>query len=117
MMARLETMVLMGMDMPISAVRQQIAGAIDIIVHLGRLRDKTRRVLKIVEITGLEKGEIKYSTLYEFRETGENDGRVEGRLVKVSGGLKNVEKMQRAGYRDMVGTGACDSSCGKSAVL
>jgi pilus assembly protein CpaF len=117
MMARLETMVLMGLDMPISAVRQQIAGAIDIIVHLGRLRDKTRRVLKIVEITGLEKGEIKYSTLYEFRETGERDGRVEGRLVKVSCGLKNVEKMQHAGYRDMDGTGAGDSGCGESAVL
>ncbi len=98
MMARLETMVLMGMDMPVSAVRQQISAAIDIIVHLGRLRDKTRRVLKIVEIKGLSKGEITYNTLYEFKETGEKDGRVEGGLVKVSAGLINLEKMQRAGY-------------------
>lgn len=98
MMARLETMVLMGMDMPVSAVRQQISAAIDIIVHLGRLRDKTRRVLKIVEIKGLDKGEIAYNTLYEFKETGESDGKVEGRLVKVSAGLVNLEKMQRAGY-------------------
>lgn len=98
MMARLETMVLMGMDMPVSAVRQQISAAIDIIVHLGRLRDKTRRVLKIVEIKGLSKGEIAYNTLYEFKETGEKDGRVEGGLVKVSAGLINLEKMQRAGY-------------------
>lgn len=98
MMARLETMVLMGMDMPVSAVRQQILAAIDIIVHLGRLRDKTRRVLKIVEIKGLSKGEIAYNTLYEFKETGEKDGRVEGGLVKVSAGLINLEKMQRAGY-------------------
>ena len=98
MMARLETMVLMGMDMPVSAVRQQISAAIDIIVHLGRLRDKTRRVLKIVEIKGLSKGEITYNTLYEFKETGEKDGMVEGGLAKVSAGLINLEKMQRAGY-------------------
>lgn len=97
MMSRLETMVLMGMDMPISAVRQQISSAIDIIVHLGRLRDKSRRVLKIVEITGLDKGEIAYNTLYEFKETGESDGKVQGALVR-TGSLKNIEKMQRAGY-------------------
>lgn len=98
MMNRLETMVLMGMDMPVLAVRQQLASAIDIIIHLGRLRDKTRRVLKIVEITGVENGQVAYNTLYEFRETGEEKGKVVGGLVRVSEGLKNVEKMQRAGY-------------------
>lgn len=98
MMARLETMVLMGMDMPVSAVRQQIASAIDIIVHLGRLRDKSRRVLKIVEITGIENGEIAFNTLYEFKETGEEGGKVQGGLVRVAENLKNTEKMQRAGY-------------------
>ena len=97
-MARLETMVLMGMDMPVSAVRQQIASAIDIIVHLGRLRDKSRRVLKIVEITGIENGEISFNTLYEFKETGEEGGKVQGGLVRVAENLKNTEKMQRAGY-------------------
>ncbi len=117
MMARLETMVLMGMDMPISAVRQQIAAAIDIIVHLGRLRDKTRRVLKIVEITGIDEGEITFNTLYEFKETGEHNGRIEGGLVKVSDGLVNVEKMQRAGYQHVDGAGDCDYRGGQPAVL
>lgn len=58
MLARLETMVLMGMELPLSAIRRQIASGVDIIVHLGRLRDKSRRVLEIVEILGYENDEI-----------------------------------------------------------
>ena len=58
MLTRLETMVLMGMELPLAAVRRQIASGVDIIVHLGRLRDKSRRVLEIVEILGFEDGEI-----------------------------------------------------------
>ncbi len=74
MMSRLETMILMGMDMSLSAVRKQLVSAIDIIIHLGRLRDRTRRVMKIVEIAGLQNGEVQYNTLFEFKETGEKDG-------------------------------------------
>lgn len=68
MIGRLETMVLMGMEIPIEAVQRQIASGIDIIIHLGRMRDKTRKVLEIIEITGYEKGEIQMNTLYEFQE-------------------------------------------------
>lgn len=70
MLVRLETMVLMGLEMPLSAVRRQIASGIDILIHLGRLRDKSRRVLEIREITGYdyESGEIVTSVLYEFLE-------------------------------------------------
>ncbi|MEF2576002.1 MAG: ATPase, T2SS/T4P/T4SS family, partial [Eisenbergiella sp.] len=66
MLLRMETMLLMGMDIPLSAIRRQIASGIDILVHLGRLRDKTRKVLEIAEITGFSEGEILTETLYEF---------------------------------------------------
>lgn len=78
MLTRLETMVLMGMDLPLAAVRRQIASGVDIIVHLGRLRDRSRRVLEIVEVLGFENDEIITHTLYQFRETGEKDGKVIG---------------------------------------
>ena len=98
MAARLETMILMGMDMPVSAIRQQLSSAIDIIVHLGRLRDKTRRVLQIVEIKGINKGEIEFNTLFEFKETGEKEGRITGSLTASGRGLVNCEKMYAAGF-------------------
>ena len=78
MLARLETMILMGMDLPVSAVRGQLAAGIDLIVHLGRLRDRSRKVLEIAEVTGLRDGQITLSTLYRFAETGEKDGKIEG---------------------------------------
>lgn len=84
MMARLETMVLMGMDMPVSAIRQQIASAINIVVHLGRLRDKSRRVLEIVEILGINKGEIEFNRLFEFREDEKCSGKVSGNLIRTA---------------------------------
>lgn len=71
MIARLETMVLMGMELPLAAIRRQIAGGVDLIVHLGRLRDKSRRVLSVSEVVGYEQGEVLLSVLYEFQETGE----------------------------------------------
>lgn len=97
MLLRMETMLLMGMDIPLSAIRRQIASGIDILVHLGRLRDKSRRVLEIVEITGFSEGEIQTSTLYAFEED-ENSTRekVSGRLVK-KGELVHVEKLEAAG--------------------
>ena len=66
MMTRLETMILMGIDMPVAAIRQQLTSAIDIIIHLGRLRDKTRRVLQIAEVVGVSRGEVKFNKLFEF---------------------------------------------------
>lgn len=99
MLSRLETMTLMGADLPLPAVRSQIASAIDILVHLGRLRDKSRKVLEIAELTGYrqETGEILINRLYEFRESGERGGqKVEGRLEKC-GSLKGKQKLLRAG--------------------
>ncbi len=97
MMSRLETMILMGMDMSLSAVRKQLVSAIDIIIHLGRLRDRTRRVMKIVEIAGLQNGEVQYNTLFEFKETGEKDGKVLGELVSTQKELIHKEKLFAAG--------------------
>ena len=68
MMSRLESMVLMGLELPLGAIRRQIASGIDILVHLGRLRDRTRKVLQIVEVAGFENGEIVMNPIYEFRE-------------------------------------------------
>lgn len=97
MLSRLETMILMGMDMPLNAVRRQLTSAIDIIVHLGRLRDKSRRVLEISEITDFIDGEIIVSPIYEFEETGEAEsGRILGALNK-TGELKFINKLASAG--------------------
>lgn len=98
MLARLETMVLMGMDLPLAAVRRQIASGVDVIVHLGRLRDKSRRVLEITEIIGFEEGEIVTKPIYQFEEHGEEKGKVLGTLVKVDV-LTHVEKLLAAGEK------------------
>ena len=98
MLGRLETMVLMGMDMPLGAIRRQIASGIDIIVHLGRLRDKTRKVLKMVEVLGYENGEIRLQTLFEFREREFQNGRIQGEWVKLNE-MQNKEKLLAAGYQ------------------
>lgn len=97
MLSRLATMVLMGMDLPLMAIRQQIASGIDIIIHLGRLRDKTRKVLQIVEIDGFEEGKIGLHTLYQFEEKeGSGKENVVGKLEK-KGELRNGEKLKNAG--------------------
>lgn len=97
MLSRLETMVLMGMDLPLPAIRRQIASGVDIIVHLGRLRDHTRKVLEIVEITGFENGEIITAPLYEFKEeAGWKEGPVKGALVQ-TGKLMHEDKLIFAG--------------------
>lgn len=97
MLSRLENMILMGMDLPLLAIRQQIASGIDILVHLGRLRDKTRRVMEVWEILGISDGEYQLSPLYLFEEAGETeDGRVLGGLVR-KGELQNVRKLKEAG--------------------
>lgn len=99
MLKRIETMVLMGMELPLPAVQAQIAAGIDILVHLGRMRDKTRKVLDVVEITGYEEHQICLNPLYRFRETGEDNGRVTG-YWEQEGELVNREKLQRAGIRE-----------------
>ena len=99
MLSRIETMVLMGMDIPLSAIRRQMAAGIDIIVHLGRLRDKSRKVLKIVEVLGYEDEEIKLQTLFEFRECDVVDGRIKGEWVKVND-IQKKEKLLAAGYTE-----------------
>lgn len=96
MIARLETMVLMGMELPLAAIRRQIAGGVDLIVHLGRLRDKSRRVLSVSEVVGYEQGEVLLSVIYEFQETGERNGKVQG-IWKKTGSLVHTEKLQQAG--------------------
>ena len=78
MLARLETMILMGMDLPVSAIRGQLASGIDLIVHLGRLRDRSRKLLEVAEVLGIEDGQIRLSTLYRFAETGEENGKIVG---------------------------------------
>ena len=99
MLSRLENMILMGMEMPLAAIKQQIASGIDIIVHLGRLRDKSRKVLEITEVEGFVEGEIVLNPLYRFVETGEDtEGRIMGELQK-RGELKYVEKLQSAGLQ------------------
>lgn len=97
MLSRLETMVLMGMDIPLPAIQRQIASAIDVIVHLGRLRDKSRKVLQIVEVLGYENGEIQLQTLYEFEERKVVDGKIQGEWVKVHE-IQKKEKLLAAGY-------------------
>lgn len=99
MLARLETMVLMGMELPLSAIRRQIASGVDIIVHLGRLRDKSRRVLEIVEILGYENDEIVTAPLYQFQESGEKDGIVEGKLLKINA-LTHTGKLKASGINE-----------------
>lgn len=97
MLGRLETMVLTGMEIPLPAIRRQIASGIDIIVHLGRLRDKTRKLLKIVEVLGYEDGEVKLQTLFEFQEREVVDGKIQGEWVKLHE-LQKKEKLLAAGY-------------------
>lgn len=86
MLSRLETMVLTGAEgLPLDAVRQQIASAIDIIIHLSRLRDRSRKTMEITEVTGYENGQIQLNPLYVFEED-ENST-----LERVSGGLKRTK--------------------------
>ena len=109
MLSRLETMVLMGMDLPLPAIRSQIASGVDLLVHLGRLRDHSRKVLMIAEIEGMKDGEVCIHPLYEFVETRQSflaerdkpqflQERVQGELKKV-GTLLHTEKCEMAGIR------------------
>ena len=98
--SRIEVMTLMGAEeMPLKAIRQQVASGIDIIVQLGRLRDKSRRVLEISEIDSFTDGEIMLNSLYYFEESGvDDDGRILGQLVK-TGTLRHTQKLCAAGLK------------------
>ncbi|OXS58244.1 pilus assembly protein [Cohnella sp. CIP 111063] len=96
MISRLETMVLSGADLPVPVVRQQMASALDIVVHLSRFRDSSRRVSEICEVTGIEQGEVRLNTLFRFEEEGERDGRIVGSLLRVAP-LRDTGKLRHAG--------------------
>ena len=106
MLHRLETMMLMGIDLPLAAIQKQIASALDIIIHLGRLRDKSRKVLEITEVLGYEEGRIQLQTLYKFQEEGMEDGKIKGTLMKENE-IVQTEKLLAAGYPE---TGICGGS-------
>ena len=97
MLSRLETMVLMGMELPLTAIRRQIASGIDVIVHLGRLRDKSRKLLEVSEVMDYREGEIHLQTVYRYEETGEESGKIQGVWEK-KGELKHTGKLLAAGY-------------------
>lgn len=105
MIARLETMVLMGMDMPLQAIRRQIASGVDIIIHLGRLRDGSRKVLEVCEVDGMRDGEVILHPLYVYEERGEKDGRIQGDLIRKDT-LKNIGKLRAGGIRSATGEGS-----------
>ena len=104
MLRRLETMVLMGMDLPVSAIRGQIASGIDILVHLGRMRDCSRKLLNVDEVDGIKDGEIQLHSIYQFAEQKEEkysnwknfNERVTG-IWKQTGRLEHTDKLERAG--------------------
>ena len=99
MLSRLETMVLTGTEIPLMAVRGQIASAIDIMVHLSRFRDGSRKVVSIMEVTGFTNGEITLEPLYQYEEEpgGDKEGNVRGRLKATGRALGNREKLRHAG--------------------
>ena len=99
MLSRLENMLLMGMDIPLPAIRKQIVSGIDIVVHLGRLRDRSRKVLEVTEVVDCVGENICLNPLYQFEESGEDaDGRVLGTLIR-KGGLLRDQKLKAAGMR------------------
>ncbi|HIV52011.1 MAG TPA: CpaF family protein [Candidatus Mediterraneibacter norwichensis] len=99
MLNRLETMMMMGIDLPLPAIQRQIASALDIIIHLGRLRDRTRKVLRIDEVLSYTGGRIETNTLYEFQEEGMENEKIKGCLMK-AGSLENKGKLLAAGYKE-----------------
>ena len=105
-LSRLETMVLQGADgLPLEAIRQQIASAIDIIIHLSRLRDKSRRTMEIVEVVGYDgkNRQITLNSLYEFHETkNSTKNKVVGQLTRTSNPMKNKQKLETAGINIVI---------------
>ena len=101
MLSRLETMVLQGAEgLPLEAIRQQIASAIDIIIHLSRLRDKSRKTMEITEVVGYRNGEILLNPLYQFVEDADTSiQHVSGHLQRTGNKLQNDFKLKLMGYQ------------------
>ena len=100
MLFRIETMCMMADHLlPLQAIRQQISSALDLLVHLSRFRDGSRRVTGIYELRGMQEGEIVAAPLFIFREEGEEDGKIKGRLFRTKERLQNREKLQIYGGR------------------
>ena len=97
MITRLESMVLMGIELPMEAVRRQIASAVDIIIHLGRLRDGSRKVTEICEVTGIENGQVQLTSLYQFEENAQKASKTVQLYFKKKAAMHNKEKLKRAG--------------------
>lgn len=104
MLSRLETMVLTGADgLPLDAVRQQIASAVDIIIHLSRLRDRSRKTMEITEVVGYENGSIRLNPLYRFEEDENSTiDKVSGELKRTQSPLLNDFKLKLMGYRGKI---------------
>ena len=103
MLSRLETMVISGNSIPIDAIRQQIASAIDIIIQLSRLRDKSRRTIEVSEVVGFENGAVRLNPIYKFIEKSEDaNGRIIGGLVRTENAMIHTEKFRNAGLSDQV---------------
>lgn len=103
MLSRLETMVLSGANLPLEAIRQQIASAIDIIIHLSRLRDKSRKTLEISEVVGYKDGKIQLNSLYVFEEEGEDENKkILGKLKRTDNEMIHKSKFRMAGISDKV---------------
>ena len=104
MLSRLETMVLQGSEgLPLAAIRQQVASAVDIIIHLSRLRDKTRRTMEISEILGYENGEILINPIYRFEEDEKSTlEKVSGKLMRTKNPFKNDYKLRIAGINEVI---------------
>ena len=101
MLSRLETMVLQGSaGLPLDAIRSQIASAVDIIIHLSRLRDKSRKTMEITEVVGYENGHIRLNPLYVFKEDEKSTlEKVSGSLVRTENPMQNTFKLQLAGIK------------------
>lgn len=97
MLLRMETMTLLGTEIPLQAVKRQIASAVDIIIHLSRFRDGSRKVVQITEVSGFKDNEIVLKPLYEFEEEGEFEGKIKGSLRPTGAVLTKVEKLKNAG--------------------
>lgn len=104
MLSRLETMVLLGSEgLPLEAIRKQIASAVDIIIHLSRLRDKSRKTIEISEILGYEQGEIQVNPIYRFEED-ENTTleKVSGKLIRTKNPFLNDYKLKISGINEVI---------------
>lgn len=105
MLSRLETMVLSGAELPVEVIRKQISSSIDIMIHLTRFRDHSRKVVQISEVLGIEDGEVKLSDLFVFRESGEDEnGKVLGNLERTEAKFHSISKIKQAGKSQILET-------------